>query len=125
VKWSFSFGGTPDYVPPPPSGGPAGLPSIRADIGCPAFDSTGPSTADGPTVALLAPVGATRYRVWFSPTLVLSEAAERNAIPSGVDGAVMGAVTDGEAQITPTWIRLAPYPVSAGSVRATMLVTFE
>jgi hypothetical protein len=50
---------------------------------------------------------------------------DRNAIPTGVDGSVKSDVANGEAQITPTWTRMSPYPVAAGSLRATMLVTFE
>src|SRR5450432_1808762 len=79
---SSGLGGTPIYVappatpPPPPTGAgggttppitPAALPSITVDIACPAFASTGSSLADGGTIAVLAPPGATQYRVWFSP----------------------------------------------------------
>src|SRR5438045_2122119 len=72
-KICINLGGTPDYVPPPGTGG-GGTPSpaIKVDIGCPALDSMGPSQADGPTVAVLAPAGATKYRVWFSPARALT-----------------------------------------------------
>jgi hypothetical protein len=127
-----SFGGSPTYVTPPgATGGTAGpaapapsFPPIIVDIACPAFATNGVTTADGSTVAVIPPVGATKYQVWFSPTPPDS-AGEHDAVPFDTDGPSSGPIVGGEVQIAPRWTQLGNYAVTAGSVKAKLLVTFQ
>jgi hypothetical protein len=123
--WNCLFG-PPEYVKtqpePPPAESPAR--SVTVDIRCPEITADGPELQLAPAVVVALPVGSTNVKVWSSGTRAAKPNAPVTAFLVGL--APEGVVpTPGQLAFRPLWARICSDGASAGSLEATLLVTFE
>lgn len=122
--WECLFGGAPEY-----EGSGSGNPSpgsvvrsLTLEIRCPRI--TEDHVVFGPDVIAALPAGATNVRVWSSGT--------RAATPNEFVGAFLVGVAPGgiarlgdQITFSPLWVRFVNDAIDAGSLIASLLVTFE
>jgi hypothetical protein len=116
---------------PGPGPAPASMPTrVLVDVASPAIPVGTPGAgggslvADGATVIVAIPAGATSYRLSFTPAFPAVPGGNLIAVPFGVDGPAAGAIPAGASQlaITPTWARLDDVDVQVNSIKATLIV---
>jgi len=122
--WDCLFG-PPDYTHPgnqTPSPGHLETRSLTIDVRCPKVNDDEISLGNEVLAAL--PSGASNVKIWSSGT--------RSVTPNAFVGAFVVGVTPGgialvPGQITfrPLWVRMVNDVIEAGSLEATLLVTFE